>query len=64
MKKIIQVLTICIFSLTMVLGMTSCSKKTGCPSTENAHVKLNKKGQFPTKKGKSNLFPKKMRKGK
>ncbi len=61
MKKIIQVLSICIFSLTITVGMSSCSKKTGCPSTENAHVKLDKKGQFPTKKGKSNLFPKNMR---
>ena len=62
MKKIIQVLSICIFSLTIAVGTSSCSKKTGCPSTENAHVKPDKKGQFPTKKGKSNLFPKNMRK--
>jgi len=61
MKKLFQVLTIAFFGL-MITGVTSCSKKTGCPSTENAHVKPGKKGNYPTKKGKSNLFPKKMRK--
>lgn len=47
-----------------LINLTSCNKKTGCPINENAHVKPNKKGQLPTKGGKSNLFPKKMRKGK
>ena len=40
---------------------TSCSKKTGCPINENAGVKANKKGALPSRRGKSNLFPKKMR---
>lgn len=43
---------------------SSCNRKTGCPVNERAHVKPNKKGQLPTKRGKSNLFPKDMRKGK
>lgn len=42
----------------------SCgSSKTGCPANEKADsVKLNKKGEMSMKRGKSNLFPKNMRK--
>lgn len=43
--------------------MTSCgSNKTGCPINEQQKGKVNRKGQLSNKKGKSNLFPKKMRK--
>ncbi|MEM1123981.1 MAG: hypothetical protein AAGJ18_26320 [Bacteroidota bacterium] len=43
--------------------VTSCgSNKTGCPMNESQQGKVNKKGQLSSKKGKSNLFPKKMRK--
>ena len=42
---------------------TSCgSNKTGCPVNERAAGKTNKKGELSNKKGKSNLFPKKVRK--
>lgn len=37
----------------------SCNRKAGCPAVENAHVKPNRKGELPTKGGKSRLFPKK-----
>lgn len=46
------------------ISTSSCNRKTGCPVNERAHVKPDKKGQLPTKRGKSNLFPKDMRKGK
>ena len=43
--------------------VTSCgSNKTGCPINERAKSNVNKKGELKNKKGKSNLFPKKMRK--
>lgn len=49
--------------LLLTIGISSsCSRKTGCPAYEEAHVKPNKKGKLPTKGGSSNLFPKKMRK--
>jgi hypothetical protein len=52
-----------VFLAFAVVGLTSCgSNKTGCPVNENAHVKTNSKGELPTKRGKSNLFPKNMRK--
>jgi hypothetical protein len=38
----------------------SCSTGYGCPS-ENANVKMNRKGEFGSRKGNSNLFPKDMR---
>ena len=43
---------------------TSCgSNKTGCPVNERAkNGSVNRKGQLTSKKGKSNLFPKKVRK--
>jgi len=53
-----------IFTLLLVGGIvTSCSgPKTGCPINERAKNKVNKKGELSQKKGKSNLFPKKVRK--
>lgn len=44
------------------LSTSSCSRKTGCPINEEAHVKPNKKGELPMGGGRTNLFPKKMRK--
>lgn len=41
---------------------SSCSRKTGCPASEAAHVQPNRKGKYPSNKGSSNLFPKKVRK--
>jgi len=40
---------------------TGCSRKSGCPAYESAQTKTNRKGQLPTKRGNSNLFPKDMR---
>jgi hypothetical protein len=44
-------------------GLPACnSQKTGCPINEEAgKSNVNKKGELSSKKGKSNLFPKKMR---
>ena len=44
--------------------MISCGgPKSGCPVNERAKTKVNRKtGQLSGKKGKSNLFPKKVRK--
>ena len=45
--------------------LSSCgTNKTGCPMNENVGAKANKKGQMPSKRGNSNLFPKDMRKKK
>jgi len=62
-KKYAGFLFIAFLSL-FFISNSSCNRKTGCPVNERAHVKPNKKGQLPTKGGKSNLFPKNMRKGK
>jgi|GEM_PF-2825258 len=35
--------------------------KTGCPANEAAAIRLKEGGELPRKKGKSQLFPKKMR---
>jgi len=50
-----------IFSL-IGLSQSSCSPKTGCPMNEEVHVKPDKKGKLPTGGGRSQLFPKNMRK--
>jgi len=45
--------------------LSSCgSNKTGCPINENAHVKTDRKGNLGTKRGKTSLFPKNMKKKK
>ncbi|MCP3931581.1 MAG: hypothetical protein GY705_21050 [Bacteroidetes bacterium] len=62
MKKLILLLGL---SLLIVLGGTtfsSCSRKTGCPMNEKLHTKPDRKGGYAKKRGKSNLFPKDMRK--
>ena len=47
----------------VALNMTACgAQKEGCPINDRAAVKTNRKGEMSTKRGKSNLFPKKMRK--
>lgn len=61
MKKKIVLFCIVLFLSGTVTTTYSCSKKTGCPINENARAKPNKKGEFGKKRGKSNLFPKKMR---
>jgi len=43
--------------------MTSCGgPKSGCPINESTTGKVNRRGELSNKKGKSNLFPKKVRK--
>ena len=52
-----------LFGFIFLISTTqSCfSKGYGCPG-ENASVKMKKDGSLPTRKGKSNLFNRKMRK--
>lgn len=57
MKKL---LLICLLA-SIALSFGACQRKSGCPATENAQVKTNRKGELPTKGGKSQLFPKQMR---
>ncbi len=46
----------------VVLWASGCgTAKTGCPANEAAAIKLKEGGELPRKKGKSQLFPKKMR---
>lgn len=54
-------LVVSLFCFTAV-GTSCGSNKTGCPVNERAAAKTNKKGELSNKKGKSNLFPKKVRK--
>jgi hypothetical protein len=58
--------TLLILSAFLVSGsalLTGCSSnKTGCPINEQAaKSNVDKQGNLKTKRGKSNLFPKKMR---
>ncbi|MCB0662630.1 MAG: hypothetical protein KDC24_07815 [Saprospiraceae bacterium] len=41
---------------------SSCKVKEGCPINEEAHVKPDRKGNLPMGGGRSQLFPKDMRK--
>ncbi len=61
MRKYFVRFSILFFLTAFTLTSYSCSKKTGCPINEKAHVKPDKKGNFGKKRGKSNLFPKNMR---
>ena len=63
MKKI-KLLLLCSSLLLVLPFVSSCSKKTGCPVNETVGKTTNRKGELSTKRGKSNLFPKSMRKKK
>lgn len=45
----------------VVISQSSCKTKEGCPTNEYS-AKTNKKGEFKSRGGSSQLFPKKMRK--
>ena len=60
MKKYLKYLLFLITILFMS-SFSSCAKKYGCPG-EEAGIKMDSDGNLPTRKGKSNLFDKKMRK--
>lgn len=62
MKKILLYAGFIFLAFSFSTTSSSCARKTGCKITEEAHVKLNRKGELPTKRGKSNLFSKKQRK--
>lgn len=64
MKKINYILSILFFFSALTLVVTtqsSCSRGYGCEMQEHANTDYNEKLN-DTKRGKSNLFPKRMRK--
>jgi hypothetical protein len=50
---------ISVVSLTLISVNESCTPKIGCPG-ENTSLKMDEDGNLPTRKGKSQLFDKKM----
>jgi len=60
-KKYFLVSFLAIATLGLMTTTQSCKTKEGCP-TDHYKAKTNKKGTFKAGKGKSNLFPGKMRK--
>lgn len=61
MKKVLLLLGFFAFFALTSTTTSSCSRKSGCITAENAQVKTNRKGDLPSKGGSSQLFPKKMR---
>ncbi|MEM9885698.1 MAG: hypothetical protein AAF849_07390 [Bacteroidota bacterium] len=53
-KTIFPLLCLFFFSL----AVSSCSPKAGCPASENATAKVNRRGELSSKRGKSQLFGK------
>lgn len=48
-----KLVIICLFSIYL---FGACSPKSGCPATESATIQPNRKGELPTKGGRSQLF--------
>ena len=61
MKSKIKIAFLSFIILGASVTLPSCSRGSGCPA-ETANVKANRKGNYPSRKGNSNLFPKDMRK--
>jgi hypothetical protein len=61
MKSRPSLIILCILAIGLGLSSFACSRKTGCPATQNVHTERNGKGKV---KGgaTTHLFPKKMRK--
>lgn len=55
-------LILVLLALLTLTSMNSCRAKYGCDATEKYKVNVDKNGKLKTKRGKTNLFPKKMRK--
>lgn len=64
MKKLLLLLSFFTCLILLSTTTTSCNRGTGCPAADNAHVKPNRKGELPSRRGKSTLFPKGMNKKK
>ncbi|MEM9822399.1 MAG: hypothetical protein AAF985_15060 [Bacteroidota bacterium] len=58
MKRLLNLFLLSFLLVFLGTSYSSCSKKTGCPMNE--YTKKNKK--LSNKRGKTNLFPKNMRK--
>lgn len=61
MKKLIYLLSICLF-IVAITSVQSCSSKSGC-EYNNTKVETKRNGDLKTKRGKSRLYPKKMTRG-
>ncbi|WP_143473480.1 hypothetical protein [Flavilitoribacter nigricans] len=60
MKKLFLLFSLC-FLMATVVTSTGCQRGTGCPASDAASVRTDRKGKLSTKRGSSNLFPKHMR---
>jgi hypothetical protein len=45
-----------IFAFFLLFSLNSCSPKSGCPASENATAKVNRRGELSSKRGKSQIF--------
>ena len=61
MKKVLLLLSCCFLLSMLTVSTSSCNRGVGCPAYEDAHVKPDRKGKLPTKRGNSSLFPKNMK---
>lgn len=60
MKKILYfAMILCLTFATS--SLQSCSRKSGCPAYETTRTKTKRNGNLSKRKGKSTLFPKKVR---
>jgi hypothetical protein len=65
MLMMLRKMTFILFIGLISMSTQSCgSNKEGCPAYDQANVKRGRKGELPTTRGNSNLFPKDMRKQK
>lgn len=63
MKKwLVKIFILVLFSFTTITTNSSCTRKTGCPVSEQVGPKVDKRGRMSTKRGKTKLFGKKHRK--
>jgi hypothetical protein len=62
MKRFCYLLLFALF-VTLTLPTQSCARKSGCPAYETTKTKTKRNGGLSSKRGSTNLFPKKMRRG-
>ncbi|MBL7832223.1 MAG: hypothetical protein JNK41_14445 [Saprospiraceae bacterium] len=60
--KLSKSFAVLLFSFFIMMTIACSSSKSGCPVNDQAQVKTNKKGELPSSRGKSSLFPKDVKK--
>jgi len=62
-KRVVSIISFCIFAMLISSFFSACKTGYGCPATENYQIQSNKRGELSTTRGSSRLSEKPQRRG-